>query len=169
MASCAPQNEFGDAKRATARYFLPGYCPRPLGLGKASRQSLLRLWRCQRRYLGSRKDPGWEADKAAINGQCLAVDIRLAVTQQKTSSIDDFTGLAITFCRIDLANAVFLATFSREIEGRFGHASFNKAWADCVYSHASAVELICGGLNDADNASLTGGIIHAACICAQVA
>ena len=32
MASCAPQNEFGDAKRATARYFFARLLPQTLGL-----------------------------------------------------------------------------------------------------------------------------------------
>jgi hypothetical protein len=35
MASCAPQDEFGGAKRATARYFYARLLPQTLGLAQS--------------------------------------------------------------------------------------------------------------------------------------
>jgi hypothetical protein len=35
MASCAPTDEFGDAKRATARYFYARLLPQTLGLAQS--------------------------------------------------------------------------------------------------------------------------------------
>ena len=90
--------------------------------------------------------------KAAVDRQRVAVYIGCSVAEQETRRFANFAWMAITFRWIDLTYLIFFAALSSEVKGGLSHTGFNKSWTDGVDPDASAVELICDSLNDADDA-----------------
>src|SRR5712691_46837 len=100
--------------------------------------------------------------EAAVDGECLAVDIGRLVACEEQAHRRDLVRLAGALQGIELTDLVLRAALLGAVEHRLGHAGLDQARTDRVDADAGAGERIGRGLHQRDDAGLARRIRMAA-------
>src|SRR5712691_8881491 len=92
--------------------------------------------------------------EAAVDGECLAVDIGRLVARKEQAHRRDLVRLAGALQGIELADLVLRAALLGAVEHRLGHAGLDQARTYRVDADAGARERIGRGLHQGDDAGL---------------
>src|SRR5687768_53072 len=102
------------------------------------------------------------AGQAAVDGDRLAVDVGGFVGGEEQGGFGNLHRLAAALERVELADAVRDTLRARGFVNELRHAGFDQAGADRIDADVGAGELVCGGLDEADDARLGRRISGAA-------